>query len=229
MKDLIPQIKTHFDKSPHRESCGVIVVDDKKLKWIPCDNVAVKENDFVICAKQYARILLTYRVHTIVHNHITYPPIPSANDITYCNELAVPFLIFSSTMQDYTLLYPSQMNLVGRPYIFGIYDCLSVAMDWYAVNRGIVFERGDYEDSWWKKGKDYLTAKELKEWGFRKVLRPSVGDIILFKMGSLVPNHIGVLLENDTFLHHAENRLSTIESLYPLWGPNIVAYYTYDK
>lgn len=229
MEHLVPQIKAHFDKSPYRESCGVIVVDNTKLKWIPCENVAVKDNDFVINARDYASILLRYRVYAIVHNHINYPPIPSTNDITYCNELAVPFIIFNSATMEKHVLYPNQMNLIGRPYIFGIYDCLSVAMDWYAVNRKITFNRGEYEDTWWKKGKDYLTASELKKWGFKRILEPFEGDIVLFRMGALVPNHIGVLLKDDTFLHHAENRLSTIESLYPLWGPHIVAYYTYDK
>ena len=231
MEHLISEIKEHFSSVAPKEGCGVIVVTNKKLKWTPCENLAIDKDDFVICPKVYSRLLYKYRIYAIVHNHINHPPYPSCNDRKYCNQLAIPFIIFNYPTMEKTMLYPDSMNLLGREYSWGIYDCLSLAIDYYAVNKHILFDRPThYIDNWWKTtSENYLTPKGLAEWGFKPTDNPEPGDIITFQMGASIPNHIGVLLGDEVFLHHAHNRLSTMESLYPLWGPNIVGYYTYDK
>ena len=58
---------------------------------------------------------------------------------------------------------------------------------------------------------------------------PQRGDIIIFKIYNNIPNHCGVYLEEDIFIHHAENRLSCRESLYPFWIKNILRYARYAK
>ena len=55
------------------------------------------------------------------------------------------------------------------------------------------------------------------------------GDVVIFKIRSHIPNHCGVYLEDDIFMHHAENRLSCRESLYPFWIRNISRYARYAK
>ena len=230
MNNLIPQIKEHFDSVCPKEACGVIVVNEKfQLEYIPCNNISTTDDDFVICPRKYARITVKYRIYAIVHNHINHPPYPSCNDRKYCNQLAIPFLIFNYPTMEMTKLYPDSMNLLGRPYIWGIYDCLTLAMDYYAVHKHILFDRPEhYKDDWWHLGENYLTDEGLAEWGFVPTDDPKSGDIITLQMGANVPNHIGILLGEERFLHHAYNRLSTMESLHPLWGRNIKAYYTYE-
>ena len=43
-------------------------------------------------------------------------------------------------------------------------------------------------------------------------------DLLYFNVQSNVPNHCGVYLDGDLLLHHAYNRLSCRELLYPFWA-----------
>ena len=55
----------------------------------------------------------------------------------------------------------------------------------------------------------------FEKFGFREVQDPKIGDGILFKVYCNVPNHCGIYLGEDVFLHHAINRISCRENLYP--------------
>ena len=61
-----------------------------------------------------------------------------------------------------------------------------------------------------------------------KVEEPKENDLLIFQISENVPDHCGVYLGNDIFFHHAENRLSCREHLYPLWGKKIVGIYRHD-
>jgi cell wall-associated NlpC family hydrolase len=51
---------------------------------------------------------------------------------------------------------------------------------------------------------------------------------LIFTMGANVPNHCGVYTGNDIFFHHAVNRLSCRENLYPLWKKYLTGIYRYE-
>ena len=65
----------------------------------------------------------------------------------------------------------------------------------------------------------------IKNWGGVKVDTPQKNDVLIFKVKADVPDHCGVYLGNDIFFHHAENRLSCRENLYPFWAKYIVGIY----
>ena len=52
-------------------------------------------------------------------------------------------------------------------------------------------------------------------------------DVITFCVDAEVANHCGVFLGNDVFYHHAVNRLSCRENLYPFWVKYIHKVYRY--
>ena len=54
-------------------------------------------------------------------------------------------------------------------------------------------------------------------------------DVLTFSVQSKVANHCGVYLGNDVFYHHAENRLSCRENLYPFWVQSIDKVYRVNK
>ena len=230
---MIDEIKHHFSTCYPREGCGVIVLDNGQARWIPCSNVACQNDSFVLCPSEYAKILIKYKVLAVVHNHIEYTCLPSANDIKYCDELDVPFFIFSYPSMELYKLFPKDYDesLLGRPYVWGIYDCLSLVIEYYARFKQITLRsRPYYIDNWWRATNvNYMDPEHIRTWGFIKTNNPQKDDIAVLQMGATIPNHIGIVLENDQFLHHAYNRLSTIENLYPLWGKYAMAYYTYEK
>ena len=53
------------------------------------------------------------------------------------------------------------------------------------------------------------------------------GDLIIFTITAQVGNHCGVYLGDDIFYHHAENRISCRESIYPFWKKYISVVYRY--
>ena len=74
-----------------------------------------------------------------------------------------------------------------------------------------------FEDDWWEKGFNYFDDL-FESYGFTEVDSPKIGDALIFKVFSNVPNHCGVYIGEDMFLHHAVNRLSCRESLHSGWG-----------
>ena len=230
MIEFLEEIEEHFSKWYPKEGCGVLGVVKGKLKWFPCDNVAPEEEDFIIDSKQYIAISQKCDIVGIVHSHPDASPEPSKLDINYCNTLGIPYYIFSYPEMDLVKLEPVRETkaLYGREYEFGVNDCLEAGIDYYA-SKGIELpKRALFEDDWWDKGLDYFTEDYIKTWGFHKVEgNMKAGDLLIFKVMANVGNHCGVYLGDDLFYHHAVNRISCRENLFPLWGKHIIGVYRY--
>lgn len=230
MIEFLEEIEDHFSKWYPKEGCGVLGVVKGKLQWFPCDNVAPEEEDFIIDSKQYIAISQRCDIVGVVHSHPDASPEPSELDINYCNTLGIPYYIFSYPDMDLVKLEPVRETkaLYGREYEFGVNDCLEAGIDYYA-SKGIELpKRALFEDDWWDKGLDYFTEDYIKTWGFHKVEgNMKAGDLLIFKVMANVGNHCGVYLGDDLFYHHAVNRISCRENLFPLWGKHIIGVYRY--
>jgi cell wall-associated NlpC family hydrolase len=89
--------------------------------------------------------------------------------------------------------------------------------------------RVPFEEGWWeKKGLNYFCPEVIKGWGGKEISSPQENDVLIFTVDSGVPNHCGVYIGNDTFFHHARNRLSCREHLYPFWIKHLTGVYRYD-
>ena len=230
MIEFLEEIEEHFSKWYPKEGCGVLGVTKGKLKWFPCDNVAPEEEDFIIDSRQYIAISQRCDIVGVVHSHPDASPEPSELDINYCNTLGISYYIFSYPEMDLVKLEPVRKTkaLYGREYEFGVNDCLEAGIDYYA-SKGIELpKRALFEDDWWDKGLDYFTEDYIKTWGFHKVEgNMKAGDLLIFKVMANVGNHCGVYLGDDLFYHHAVNRISCRENLFPLWGKHIIGVYRY--
>lgn len=224
---MIQDIKDHFDNEYPKEGCGVIGIVKGKKKWFPCKNVADSEEDFILSSEDWFEIKKKADIFAIVHNHINYSNEASENDINNCNALGIPYYIFSYPELDLNILEPkTHFNpLIGREYKFGVTDCFEAMRDWLAKENIQIPKRAAFEDDWWLKGLDYFTEDIIEQWGFKKVDTPQKNDLLIFAVESSVGNHCGVYLNNDIFFHHAENRLSCRESLYPFWAKHIIGIY----
>lgn len=229
---MIEEIQKHFDKWYPKEACGIVGIVKGKKKWFPCDNLAEDEEDFILDPKQYNEIRKRADIFAIVHNHPGGCNNPSVNDIKHCNILGIPYWIFSYPDMVLNIVEPEEVlnPLIGREYEFGITDCLEAARDYYNHYFNIdLRERAPYLDDWWEKGHNYFTDEHIAEWGFKKVEDdPQPQDLLIFTMGADVPNHCGVFIGDDVIFHHAVNRLSCRESLYPLWIKYLTGIYRYE-
>jgi len=226
----LKEIEEHFEKWYPQEGCGVLAAVKGKTTWFPCDNVAEGENDFIIDSKQYINIGHRSDIIGIVHSHPDGTTEPSENDIKYCNAVGIPYYIFSYPEMDMEILQPvrTSKSLYGREYEFGVNDCFEAARDYY-ISKGLeIPNRPPFEDDWWEKDLDYFTDEYIGTWGFEKIEdNMQKGDLLIFTINALVGNHCGVYLGDDIFYHHAENRISCRENIYPFWKKYISGVYRY--
>ena len=228
---MLEDIEKHFESEYPREGCGVIGVVKGKKRWFPCKNVAENEDDFVMCSEDWFRVRQQADIIAIVHSHPDGSNEASQSDINNCNALQIPYWIFSYPEMDVNIIEPEtlQNTLIGREYEFGVRDCFEAARDWLIEKADITIPlRAPFEDDWWEKDLNYFTEERIKEWGLVKVTDAKEHDVLVFQVEANVPNHCGVYLGNDIFFHHAVNRLSCRESLYPFWAKHIVGIYRYE-
>ena len=214
-------IVDHFNTEYPREGCGVIGIQKGKSKWFPCKNVAEDDDDFIIDSTEYIRINSISDIVAIVHSHPDASPEPSETDVKQCNGLNLDYYIISIPEIKLHHLQPNRRDLplIGREYEFGVTDCFSLVQSYYGKFE-IDMPRYAFEDDWWEKGLDYFGDLWEQYEGWNEVTDGSLlkHDLLYFNVQSHVPNHCGVYLDDDLFLHHAVNRLSCRELLYPFWG-----------
>lgn len=225
----LSDIEDHFKREYPREGCGVIGISKGKTTWIPCTNIAEDDEDFKFDSKEYLTIRKACDIIAIIHSHPNGTSEPSEHDIASCNALRIPYYIFSYPDMDLTVCNPKNYKkpLIGRSYNFGTQDCFEAARDWYIENGYKVEPRDVFEDSWWKKDIDYFNNTYIESKGFVKTDTAEKACLLIFTIDSPVPNHCGVYLGNDVFFHHATNRLSCRENLYPFWIKHLTGIYKY--
>lgn len=231
MIQFLDEMQEHFKECYPREGCGILAVIKGELNWFPCTNVAASDEDFIIDSKEYLNVAKRGDIVGIVHSHPDATCEPSENDIKYCNAMGVPYHIFSYPAMDLHTQYPNKKDkpLYGREYEFGVNDCFEAMRDYLASQNINIPARAAFEDDWWDRGLDYFTDEIIKEYGYVKVtgnMKPN--DVIIFTIKANVGDHCGVYLGDDIFYHHAENRLSCRENLYPFWKKYITGVYRYD-
>jgi len=227
----IHAIKEHFDKEFPREGCGVLSVIKGKKKWFPITNISPEPDNFILDSDEYIKLLVTTDIVGIVHNHIGDSSEPSQADTNYCNALGIPYYIFSYPDMELTIVEPESnvSDLYGREYKFGVKDCFEAMRDYLATKDMTIPARAAFEDNWYNKGLDYFCPEILKKWKLeqKEVEDLEENDVLIFRVQEEVNNHCGVYLGNDIFYHHAVNRLSCRENLYPFWYPHLAGVYKY--
>ena len=230
MIQFLDDIEKHFSECYPRESCGILAVIKGELQWFPCDNVAEDDDDFIIDSSQYIEISQRGDIVGVIHSHPDASCEPSQSDIDYCNATGVKYYIFSYPEMELYTLYPetTKKELYGREYKFGVNDCFEAMRDYLKEQNISIPPRAAFEDDWWKKGLDYFTDEIIESYGYTRVTgNMQENDVIIFTINAEVGNHCGVYLGDDIFYHHAENRLSCRENLYPFYKKYITGVYRY--
>ena len=228
----LDNIFEHFHKEYPREACGVIGITKGKSKWFPCKNVAEEDLNFIIDSKDYMRASLKSDIVAVVHSHPDISEEPSSVDITQCNYTNLDYYIFSWPIAKMYHLKPEKRvtPLIGRDFKLGYMDCWTLFKDYYQQALGVTLKPHDpevftpltgYNEDWWYKGKNYFIELS-KSYGFEEVTDGSLlkNDGLLFSIRASVPNHCAVYIGNGLIIHHATDRISCRENLYPFWGKN---------
>jgi proteasome lid subunit RPN8/RPN11 len=233
----------HAKQCYPNESCG-IVVDGR---YLPCRNDAKDPSEqFVMNREDYRHAIMSGEPNAIIHSHPNGSKTATDVDRVSCEETDLPWGIIWITRDDTGQFYaqeswikPSgfEASLIGRPYVWGVFDCLSIVLDYYKREMGIDlggFERPDQD---WSKGSTDIYTAELTAKGFYKTQeQPKQGDIVLMKIRSKVPNHAAIFLENGilstepehypapmSILHHLEAKSSKRDIYGGYWAEKTVS------
>ena len=226
--DIIDKAKSWLKyTSKEIEPCAVAYLSKGKIHLKVLENVSTDPENYFLVDKDYTKLTLTGEILYIIHAHPDNSN-PSEYDIAACNSINIPYIVFNHTTLEYHTIYPSNYKtLSGIPYEFGVNDCFNTARNWYLMHGVPIPERHDWVDDWWLEGHDYIKDVE-KYWPFKETQSLQYGDLITFAVEHETENHLGVYLERDCFFHHAVDRFSCKENLYPFWGKFIKKVYKYE-
>lgn len=195
-------------KSAPNECCGFIV--DGKL--IPCDNIHTSPStNFAISAEDYAKAEDQGEIQAIYHSHVDGMDGFSRHDVKACKQCNIPWVMVHLPTSNFHSMDPTgNASYEGREWNYGVHDCYALVRDFYKREFAIElddFERG--EDEEWLNPGWSMFVNNYESQGFYEVGRPEhKGDILLMRLQSPSPNHVGVMGGGVAFYHHLCNRLS---------------------
>jgi proteasome lid subunit RPN8/RPN11 len=191
------------------ECCGFIV--DGEI--MPCKNAHNSpETNFAIAAEDYARAEEKGKIEAIYHSHIGGIDAFSMHDLKACKQCNVPWVMIHIPSNNFHYIDPTgNAPYEGREWTYGLHDCYALLRDFYAREFNIQLD--DFErkhDEEWLNPEWSMFMENYESQGFYEVGRPGKkGDMLLMRMQSPQPNHVGVMNGNGAcFYHHLSNRLS---------------------
>lgn len=203
-KPIQDAIKHAKDEYPN-ESCGLIVND----KYIRCENTFEdKTKGFKIDKHIIRSAYQSENFQALIHSHCnTERPWASGEDIIRQEKIGVPWGIIDLVNKGVrnTFFWGDQLpiqDLLGRPFIHGVYDCWGLVRDYYRL-KGYNPPNFSRDWGWWKDGENVF-LDNIKEAGF-DLIKPNElqpGDSIIGKIKYKNPNHCGIYKGDGLLIHH---------------------------
>ncbi len=232
-KSVIQSIQLDAIEQYPNELCGFVV----NSKWVQLDNHHKDPVDnFKILSKNFIKykddnIQAVIHSHTITKqckNNTVDPRSPSIADQVSWKNTDLPWGILATDGETATdLIWLDDNNrppLLGRSFIYGVYDCWSIIRDWYWMNYDIDLLNIPRDHGWDYRGEN-LYEDNLEACGLYHVSSADVhiGDILFFKLGCSFYNHAAVYIGDNKIIHHFANRLSE-ECNYSKWQQRASGY-----
>jgi proteasome lid subunit RPN8/RPN11 len=194
--------KQHCADAYPQEAVGIVEggqyvrLDNRSTE--PTKDVALSDDDLLRVAK----------AEVFFHSHPDGVGSPSASDMRYQMQLAIPFVVMCWPLYD-VFWWGDQLTpapLIGRGFRHGVHDCYSLLRDYYVEKFGVRLIDEPRDWNWWddKQGLD-LYRQHFDAAGFRVIDKreaTQVGDGLLMAFNYRVPMHGAVVWDNDLILHH---------------------------
>ena len=208
--NLKQEILDYAKKQEPREMCGFVVLEGGEKVFYPCPNIADDpENYFEIEHEEWIMTSEIGEIIAVVHSHPNGLPYLSTADRMCQIRCATAFWLVADNE---ILQFRPVPALLGRNFINYHQDCSQLVLDAYML-AGLDFGKpkppAGYDFEWFESGQS-LIEENLVRLGFEKLTEEpaQLGDVVLLKICSPVPNHAGIYLGDQTMLHHSVGRLS---------------------
>lgn len=222
-KTLINKIKKHMEKEYPNEGCGVIV----GKTFHPCENTAEDPSkEFLIKKEVMAKFIIMGKKISVVHSHVNCEAIPSKSD--QLNQIAINCVWGIFPVQHGLCMEPvwwgddlEVEEYTQRLFIWGVWHCYSLYRDWWRKERGVIIPNFAVDNEFIRDGESVF-IDNCEKAGLTNIGKPDisdlqVGDMLVANIKSDFPNHCGVYVGNDIFMHHPEDGLSRRDTVLRYW------------
>jgi hypothetical protein len=142
--------------------------------------------------------------------------------------LTFPILRVAMPRGRFKMYYPLSMRddfpWEGRQWDEGSSDCYRLGLEYYKKELGITVSEvptpKNYTIQMMSYAKVNMFVENFESSGFEQVLVPEEGDALLIQSGLATfdgPDHVGIYVSNNNFLHHYRGRMSTIQPYNSMW------------
>lgn len=211
------EIRLLASGQPDRETCGFVLADDSV---VATKNIAHDPSyQFEISPVDYAKND-ALGIKGVWHSHLELDAFsPMDQQVLLADPM--PWAIYCLATGNFIQCAPgAEAPLIGRPFVYGVYDCYSLASDFLA-GLGVTmppWPRGRYGE--WNTPNFMPFDGQASEIG-NPVPSGSYqrGDILLFNLGDYPghTDHIGVFIDCQRFLHHPADRNSRVDRFGSWW------------
>jgi proteasome lid subunit RPN8/RPN11 len=214
--------KHALDEYPNE--CVGIIYNNKYLRL---ENIhETPETDFRMKSEDYLEYV--DGLQAIIHSHNNFYAV-SKKDMEAQINTAVPWGVANVRNKNVEVFFfgdqlPKQ-DLIGRPFIPGVYDCYSLARDYYKVNKIIDLPNVPRDYDYWSNPKgDKLFENEMAKLITNgkmsivndiKDIQKNDGLLCSVKDSKII-NHCAVYLGNGQIINHFQEKLSMREPILPM-------------
>jgi proteasome lid subunit RPN8/RPN11 len=198
--------KAHTAECYPAEAVGFV---DQHGEYVRLRNESADPSkDVVLSDENVLRVAAEARV--FFHSHPDGLGCPSESDMTYQQQLAIPFVVMVWPLYD-VFWWGDQLKpapLLGRGFRHGVHDCYSLLRDYYATVRGEPLIDQPRDWNWWDSRnpnprdlyRDYFDKAGFVKIPVNEATKP--GDGLMLSFNYRVPMHGMVVWDNDMLLHH---------------------------
>lgn len=239
---ILAQIQQHAAAEYPKECCGFVIdqgnnvfcvvkcvnlypdlpLDDKT----PKNPVKSSRNSFLISTLDEIEASKRGNIIAVYHSHPDGKAEMSAGDILASEETCYPYLVVQCPGGGWASYAPKgfECKLVGRPFIYAVYDCFTLVRDYHRAEYGIVLDPAIYKQfGWWMSNReeDFYTSSLLKL-GFEYTDELQKGTVVLmhYPSSAKAPNHLGMFNGDGFMLHHLSARPSELVPYGGIWEKN---------
>lgn len=223
----------HMQAEAPKECCGSITLSNGEYKYNPLVNVNKKPTEhFSFTKADTDKIVRNKSVVAYVHSHTDGSIEPSKHDMEVQVRVGKPSVIATTdpksgvvsvfSFGNHLLDYPLQ----GRPWHYGVFDCLEAVRGEMYQRTGIVLPQAPRVNEWWltsnpnvPDGDRNMYEDNFRRYGYEEFTpnlsdatseyHPMVGDLLLMQINSPVAiNHAAIYIGENLIYQHRAYRQS---------------------